>query len=103
MNKHITYIIAAFAFFFMILVVEARPAHAGADQLQRAVSALQSLPKYSGKIIATHIRKRGREKVFEVRILRPNDTIVLVYIDPRSGEVLGDSVKSKKKNRKYKN
>jgi uncharacterized membrane protein YkoI len=60
-------------------------------RLNKSLSELSADPRYSGRVLGTHIRKSGGRKVYEVRILRPNDRILLVYIDPKTGRVVGES------------
>ena len=59
----------------------------------KSLGKLQKNPRYRGKVLGTVIRPSARNSnkfVYEVRILRPDDRVVLVYIDPRSGRVIGD-------------
>ncbi|MGB0682350.1 MAG: PepSY domain-containing protein [Magnetovibrionaceae bacterium] len=56
-----------------------------------ALSRLANNPKYRGRVLGTHIRNTRRGFVYEVRILRPDDRVILVYIDPETGGVVGDS------------
>lgn len=56
-----------------------------------ALSRLQNNPRYRGRILGTHIMRDGSRYLYEVRILRPDDRVVLVYIDPETGGVVGDS------------
>ena len=66
-------------------------AQAGSGDLSGALSRLKSDPRYQGRILGTHIVSQSGRRVYEVRILRPDDRIILVYIDPRTGSVVGDS------------
>ena len=66
-------------------------AQAGSSDLSGALSRLKNDPRYEGRILGTHIVGQSGRRVYEVRILRPDDRIILVYIDPRTGNVVGDS------------
>jgi len=70
-------------------------AQAGPGDLSGALSRLKSDPRYQGRILGTHIVSHSGRRVYEVRILRPDDRIILVYIDPRTGKVVGDSTSRK--------
>lgn len=59
----------------------------------RSLGNIQNNPRYRGRVLGTHLRPAGRNSngfVFEVRILRPDDRVILVYVDPRTGKVIGD-------------
>jgi hypothetical protein len=63
--------------------------------LGSALSRLKNNPRYDGRILGTHIVQRGGQSVYEVRVLRRDDRIILVYIDPQTGGVVGDSERSR--------
>ena len=67
--------------------------------LAGALSRLQNNPRYQGRILGTHIKRNNGGYLYEIRILRRDDRIVLVYIDPETGGVVGDSVRRGVKNR----
>ena len=50
--------------------------------------------RYQGRVLGTHIRRQGNRVLYEVRILRPDDRIILVYLDAETGGVVGDSEQS---------
>jgi len=60
-------------------------------KLSRTLSRLGQNPRYRGRVLGTHIRRQGQKVIYEVRILRPNDRVILVFIDPKTGRILGDS------------
>ncbi|MGB0671735.1 MAG: PepSY domain-containing protein [Rhodospirillales bacterium] len=70
-----------------------RPAAAQgrSGDLSAALSRLANNPRYEGRVLGTHLRQTQRGVLYEVRILRPDDRIVLVYIDPETGGVVADS------------
>jgi len=76
----------------------AAPAEAVAQdrsrELSQSLSRLQNNPRYRSRILGTHIRETDRGFLYEVRILRRDDRVILVYIDPRTGGVVGDSERS---------
>ena len=52
---------------------------------------LQRDSDYAGRIIGTHTVRPGSGGsafLYEVRILSPDDRIVIVYLDPRTGSVV---------------
>jgi hypothetical protein len=70
------------------------PTAAAQDQsreLAQALSRLKNNPAYRGRILGTYVRRSGSSYLYEVRILRPDDRVIVVYIDPRTGGVVGDS------------
>ncbi len=97
-------LISFFAFVFMTLAVPAAPAWGASADLQSTISRLKNNPYYRGRVLSTHIREFDGRTIFEVRILKKNDRIVIVYIDPETGGVIGDSLgdrdNGKKKKRK---
>ena len=63
----------------------------GAD-LSNSLQRLQNNPRYQGRVIGTQIRRTGRGALYEVQILRADDRVIVVYIDPATGGVVGDSL-----------
>jgi plasmid stabilization system protein ParE len=59
--------------------------------LSASLQRLQNNPRYQGRIIGTQIRRTARGALYEVQILRPDDRVIVVYIDPATGGVVGDS------------
>jgi hypothetical protein len=59
--------------------------------LSEALSRLKNNPRYNGRVLGTYVRRDRSGYLYEVRILRPDDRIILVYIDPQTGGVVGDS------------
>lgn len=80
----------------------AQSARSNSVDLSAALSRLQNNPKYYGRVLGTHLRKSGKKYVYEVRILRPDDSVVIVFISPKTGGVIGDSERSSRKTRKKK-
>jgi len=82
-------------------------AQSGSPEIAGALSRLKNNPRYQGRILGTHVKRNSGRLLYEVRILRPDDRVILVYIDPRTGGVVGDSerrqrrvVNPNRKNRK---
>jgi len=74
--------------------------------LSGSLSRLKNNPRYQGRVLGTHIKRDNGGYLYEVRILRRDDRIILVYIDPETGGVVGDSESGgsgKKNNKKQKN
>ena len=59
--------------------------------LQRSIKRLKANPRYRGRVLGTRVVRTREGRLVEVRILRPNDRIIIVYIDPQTGGVVGDS------------
>ncbi len=59
--------------------------------LSGSLQRLQNNPRYQGRVIGTQIRRTERGALYEVQILRPDDRVIVVYIDPATGGVVGDS------------
>jgi hypothetical protein len=59
--------------------------------LSSSVERLQNNPRYRGRVIGTQIRRTERGALYEVQILRADDRVIVVYIDPTTGGVVGDS------------
>jgi hypothetical protein len=66
-------------------------AQSGPPEIAGALSRLKNNPRYQGRILGTHVKQNGGRYLYEVRILRPDDRVILVYIDPQTGGVVGDS------------
>ena len=73
-------------------------AQSGSPEIAGALSRLKNNPRYRGRILGTHVKRNAGRYLYEVRILRPDDRVILVYIDPRTGGVVGDS--DRRKNRR---
>lgn len=52
---------------------------------------LQRDQRYEGQVLGTHAVERGGRTLYEVRILTRDDRVVLVYIDPETGAIVGDT------------
>ncbi|MEH6405188.1 MAG: PepSY domain-containing protein [Sneathiella sp.] len=76
-----------------------------AADISVSLARLQNNPRYQGRILGTHLRRSGKGYVYEVRILRNNDSVIIVFIDPRTGDVISDtgSRGSKPRSKKKKN
>lgn len=83
-------------------IAHAQSARSNSVDLSAALSRLQNNPRYYGRVLGTHLRKSGRNYVYEVRILRPDDSVVIVFISPKTGGVIGDSERSSGKSRSKK-
>ena len=59
--------------------------------LQQTIKRLKNNPKYRGKILGTRRIQTAQGELVEVRILKTNDKIIIVYIDPQTGGVVGDT------------
>ncbi len=59
--------------------------------LQKTLRRLKANPKYSGRVLGTRVVQASGRKLVEVRILRPNDRVIIVYVDPQTGGVVADS------------
>ena len=86
---------SAAVFLLTACLVVLPPADAAAQRrspdLSASLERLQNNPRYRGQIIGTQIRRTERGAVYEVQILRPDDRVIVVYIDPLTGGVVGDS------------
>lgn len=96
-------LIGAFALFFATGLPGTVPGGGAAyaqsmGDISGTLSRLKNNPRYQGRILGTHIRQNRDGYVYEVRILRPDDRIILVYIDPQTGGVVGDSDRSRGRN-----
>ena len=106
---HMKILIRTFLLFSLLLGLSLLPDTAFAQSkksasadLSNALSRLKNNPRYNGRVLGTHLRKTGKGYVYEVRILRPNDSVVVVYISSETGGVIGDSERSRGKNKKKK-
>ena len=81
----------------MILAAMVTIAGAAAAQNDRTrplsdlLSRLQRNSHYAGRIVGTHVIRPpsgGQAFLYEVRILAPDDRIIVVYLDPRTGAVV---------------
>lgn len=59
--------------------------------LQKSLKRLKNNPKYRGKVLGTRLVSTNQGQLVEVRILKQNDKIIIVYINPKTGGVVGDS------------
>jgi hypothetical protein len=66
-------------------------AQGSGSDLSGALDRLQGNPRYQGRVIGTQIRRTERGALYEVQILRSDDRVIVVYIDPATGGVVGDS------------
>jgi hypothetical protein len=86
------------ALFILVWISAAVPERAAAQgvsgDITETLSRLKNNPRYRGRVLGTHIRRDGSRYLYEVRILRRDDRVILVYIDPETGGVVGDSEKS---------
>jgi len=82
----------------LVFAVFAVPQPSAAQGVSRDIaetlSRLKNNPRYRGRVLGTHIRRDGGKILYEVRILRRDDRVILVYIDPETGGVVGDSERS---------
>ena len=61
-------------------------------EISNTLSRLKDNPRYDGRVLGTHLRHHAHGYLYEVRILRRrDDRVILVYIDPETGQVVGDS------------
>ena len=61
-------------------------------EISNTLSRLKENPRYDGRVLGTHLRRHAHGYLYEVRILRRHDDrVILVYIDPETGHVVGDS------------
>lgn len=72
-------------------VVPEAAAQTRSGDLSGALARLKNNPRYAGQIIGTQIRRTGGRSLYEVQVLRRDDSVIVVYIDPRTGGVIGDS------------
>lgn len=72
-------------------------AQSGQPEIAGALARLKNNPRYQGRILGSHVKRNGGRYLYEVRILRPDDRVILVYIDPQTGGVVGDSDRRKQR------
>lgn len=78
----------------VLLSLSAGSALAQAPDLFSILAQLQRNPDYAGQVLTTqqYYPDPGSPSfLYEVRILRPDDRIVIVYIDPMSGRIVSVS------------
>lgn len=86
----------ALAAFVLVATPEKAPAQDASREIAETLSRLKNNPRYRGRVLGTHLRRDGRDVLYEVRILRRrDDRVILVYIDPETGGVVGDSERSR--------
>ena len=59
--------------------------------LSQMLGELQRDARYAGRIIGAHTVRApdgGSAYLYEVRILSPDDRVIIVYLDPRTGAVV---------------
>lgn len=84
----------AMAAIFALLIPMVGVAAAQNDRsppLSELLRRLQNDPDYAGRVVGTHTVRAGNGGsafLYEVRILSPDDRIVIVYLDPRTGSVV---------------
>jgi hypothetical protein len=92
-----TKLLAVFTIFLLLCAAAASEraiAQNGARDSTTSLSRLRNIPRYQGRVLGTHIKRDGGRYLYEVRILRRDDRVILVYIDPETGGVVGDSLSS---------
>ncbi len=86
---------------FASTVAHAKTSKKSTAELSKTLSRLANDPRYQGRVIGTHLRRSEKGYLYEVRILRPDDSIIIVLVSPQSGRVIRDSERKKQKpNRK---
>ena len=61
-------------------------------EISKTLSGLKDNPRYEGRVLGTHLRRHADGYLYEVRVLRRHDDrVILIYIDPETGHVVGDS------------
>ena len=82
----------AMIFAAMIPMVDVAAAQNGrSPPLSELLRQLQRDSAYAGRIVGTHTMRSGDGGpafLYEVRILSPNDRIIIVYLDPATGAVV---------------
>jgi hypothetical protein len=91
MRKLLTLLIIILTTSLVAIPVQHAAAQSRGGDLSGALDRLQSNPRYQGRIIGTQIRRTERGALYEVQILRSDDRVIVVYIDPATGGVVGDS------------
>ena len=88
-SRHLTGLAAALS-----VALGAGAALAQAPDLFSILAQLQRNPQYAGQVLTTkqyYPDPGSPQFLYEVRILRPDDRIVIVYIDPMSGRIVSVS------------
>ena len=91
MRKLLTLLIIILTTSLVAVPVPPAAAQSRGGDLSSALNRLQGNPRYQGRIIGTQIRRTERGALYEVQILRSDDRVIVVYIDPTTGGVVGDS------------
>lgn len=94
MMRKTTYLAALGLAAILALGGNAALAQQGAPDLFTILSMLQRNPAYAGEVLTTqqYYPDRGSPNfLYEVRILKPDDSIVIVYIDPMTGQIVSVS------------
>ncbi len=91
MRKLLASLIIILAFGLVTIPVQHAVAQSRGGDLSGALDRLQNNPRYRGRIIGTQIRRTERGALYEVQILRTDDSVIVVLIDPNTGGVVGDS------------
>ncbi len=91
MRKLLASLIIILAFGLVTIPVQHVAAQSRGGDLSGALDRLQNNPRYRGRIIGTQIRRTERGALYEVQILRTDDSVIVVLIDPNTGGVVGDS------------
>ncbi|NKB47725.1 MAG: hypothetical protein GKS02_00020 [Alphaproteobacteria bacterium] len=91
MRKLLALLIIFLATSLVAIPVQPAAAQSRGGDLSGALDRLQGNPRYQGQIIGTQIRRTERGALYEVQILRRDDRVIVVYIDPATGGVVGDS------------
>lgn len=76
---------------FTSTVAHAQTSTKKSAELSNTLSRLANNPKYQGRVIGTHLRRSDSGYLYEIRILRPNDSVIVVLVNPQTGRVIRDS------------
>ncbi len=82
---------AAIALALLSASVPAGAQNGSAPDLLSILSQLQQNPAYAGQIVGTQAYRPDPQSdrvLYQVRILRPDDQIIVIYIDPATGQVV---------------
>lgn len=97
----IALMVLVYGVIFASTVAHAQTSKKNTAELSKTLSRLANNPRYTGRVIGTHLRQSGKGYLYEIRILRPDDSIIVVLVSPQSGRVIRDSERKKQKpNRK---
>jgi len=91
MRKLLALLVIILAAGLVFTPVNQAVAQSRGGDLSSSLQRLQNNPRYQGRIIGTQIRRTERGALYEVQILRADDRVIVVYIDPTTGGVVGDS------------